>query len=70
MADNTKKKGALREYFKGVRTELKKVVWPTKKETVKYTEVVILVCAAFALFFWLLDTGCLLVLGKVLGITM
>ena len=70
MADNTKKKGALREYFKGVRTELKKVVWPTKNETVKYTEVVILVCAAFALFFWLLDTGCLLILGKVLGITM
>ena len=47
------------DYFKGVNSELKKVSWPTKKETYRYTLVVIAVCAAFALLFWLIDTGIL-----------
>ena len=72
MADTAAKakKGKFSEYFKGVRTELKKVVWPTKKELYKYTIVVLLVCAFFALFFWLLDTAFLAILEKVLNITM
>ena len=70
MAEKTKKESKLGAYFKGVKTELKKVVWPTKKEAVKYTEVVVVVCAIFAIFFWLLDTGCLAILEKVLNISM
>ena len=49
----------IRDYFKGVNSELKKVSWPTKKETYRYTLVVIAVCAAFALLFWVIDTGIL-----------
>ena len=60
MADTVvKKKGFFaraKDYFKGVGAELNKVAWPTKKETYKYTLVVIVVCAAFAILFWLLDT--------------
>ena len=26
-----KKRGSIKEYFKGVKLEMKKVVWPTKK---------------------------------------
>ena len=26
-----KKRGSMKEYFKGVKLEMKKVVWPTKK---------------------------------------
>ncbi len=70
VAKQPKKQGRLKEYFKGVRTELKKVVWPTRKELQRYTIVVLLVCAFFALFFWLLDTGFLAILEKVLKITM
>ena len=51
--------------FKGVKTELKKVIWPTKKETYKYTVVVLVVCALFALLFWILDTGILAILGAI-----
>ena len=65
-----KKKGRLSEYFHGVKTELKKVVWPTKKETYRYTVVVLVVCAFFALLFFLLDTGILTLLEQVLNITM
>ena len=67
VAAKTQKKGRLKEYFHGVKTELKKVVWPTKKETYKYTLVVIAVCAAFALLFWVLDTVILALLGLVVG---
>ena len=49
---------------------MKKVVWPTGNEVVSYTAVVIAVCCAFALMFWLIDTGVLAALRAVLGITM
>ena len=49
---------------------MKKVVWPTKKELVSYTAVVIVTCAVFALGFWLVDTGVLLALREVLNITL
>lgn len=57
-------------FWKGVRTELKKVVWPTKKELKNYTMVVILVCCAFALGFWVLDTIFLKLLEMVIGVTL
>ena len=70
MADvKAVKKNRLGEYLKGVKTELKKVVWPTKKETIRYTEIVIVVCAFFALLFWALDTGFLALLEAVLNIS-
>lgn len=54
-----KKKGRIKEYFKGVKLEMKKVVWPTKKEIGSFTAVVLVTCAAFALVFWAIDTGVL-----------
>ena len=68
--DTTKKKAGAGEYFKGVKLELKKVVWPTKKETTSYTAVVIVTCAIFALGFWLIDTGVLATLKAILGVTL
>ena len=68
--DTTKKKAGAGEYLKGVKLELKKVVWPTKKETTSYTAVVIVTCAIFALGFWLIDTGVLAALRAILGVTM
>ena len=70
MAETTAKKNGFVEYLKGVRAELKKVTWPTKQETVKLTAIVFVVCAAFAVFFWLIDTGCLALLEEALNITM
>ena len=70
MAMDEKKKLNFKEYFRGVRTEMKKVVWPTRSEVVSYTAVVIAVCAAFALIFWLIDTGILAALKAVLGVTL
>ena len=65
---NKKRKGGLKEYFKGVKTEMKKVVWPTKKELGSYTVVVLAACAFFALAFWIIDTGFLAILKELMGI--
>ncbi len=69
-ATKTKRSIRMKEYFKGIRSELKKVVWPTRKETYRYTGVVIVTCALFAFFFWILDTGFLKLLEVALNITL
>ena len=73
QAKNSKKatqKGSVKEYFKGIKLEMNKVVWPTKKELGSFTVVVLATCAVFALGFWLIDTGVLAALKAVLGITL
>ncbi len=68
MAETVAKKGffnRIKDYFKGVSSEMKKVAWPSKKDTFRYTLVVIVVCAAFALLFWLLDTIFISLLGLI-----
>ena len=63
-----KERTSVLEYFRGVRTEMKKVVWPTKKELGSYTAVVLVVCAFFALAFWAVYSGFLALLKAVLNI--
>lgn len=67
-AQQPKKKTSIKEYFKGIKIEMKKVVWPTKKELGSYTAVVVLTCAFFALAFWAIDSGFLALLKAVLNI--
>ncbi|MCD5410958.1 MAG: preprotein translocase subunit SecE [Clostridiales bacterium] len=44
------------KFFKGVKSELKKVHWPNRQELIKYTTVVIIGCALAIAFLWILDT--------------
>ncbi len=74
MADQAaakpKRTARIKEYFKGIRTEVKKVIWPTKKETYRHTGVVLATCALFAFFFWILDTAFLKLLEVVINLSM
>ena len=36
MAKEKKKRGKFGDYYKGVKTEMKKVVWPTKRSSLIY----------------------------------
>lgn len=45
----------IKSYFTGVRSELRKVNWPTRKELVNYTIVVLATCAVMTLVIWGLD---------------
>ena len=68
-SSSKEKKGPI-SYLIGVRQELKKVVWPDSKELGSSTAIVFIVCAFFAVAFWLVDTGFLALLREVLGITL
>ena len=45
------------EFIKDSYTEVRKVVWPTRKETVNTTLVVVAVAIVVAIFLWILDMG-------------
>ena len=66
---NKKPRISFKEYFKGIKTETKKVVWPTRKELVSYTGVVLLTCFEFGLGIWLVDSAFLAALKYVLNIS-
>ncbi|MCL2751483.1 MAG: preprotein translocase subunit SecE [Firmicutes bacterium] len=53
----TKKRGKVRRWFKDLFGELKKVSWPTLRETVKQTGVVIAVVLFFIVIVCLFDLG-------------
>lgn len=70
MAPPKRKRVSMGEYFRGIRSEVKKVVWPTRKELGAFTAVVLLTCAFFAIGFWAVDSAVLAALRAVLGITL
>lgn len=53
------------KWFKDLRIEFKKVVWPSKKTVVNNTAVVLAVVAASAVFVGLIDTGFLKLLSLI-----
>ena len=46
----------LSKWFRGMKSELKKVVWPTRSQVLNNTLVVIVVSAIFALVVGLIDS--------------
>lgn len=52
-----KKQGKISKWFKDLKIEFKKVVWPTKKTVANNTSVVVGVVAASAVLVGLLDMG-------------
>jgi preprotein translocase subunit SecE len=68
-AKNTNKgnRTGIREYFRGVKVEVKKVVWPTRKELILYTWTVLITCVVFSLGIWVVDNLFLQALKLALG---
>ena len=42
-------------FFKGIKVELKKVTWPSKKDILKYSIATLVFCIVVMVFFQLLD---------------
>lgn len=53
--DDKTKTSKVKSYFKGVKAELKKVNWPSKKELSNYTVVVLTTTLALTIVIWGLD---------------
>ena len=47
--------GAIARFFRELRSELKKVVWPTPKQVLKNTLIVVCCVIVVGIFIWLFD---------------
>lgn len=57
MAEAQKKSGSkIVKFFKEVKSEMKKVAWPSKKQVTNNTLIVMAVVVLVGLFIWILDT--------------
>jgi len=56
-----------RQFLAGSKVELKKVTWPTPKQTLASTSVVIIVVIIVSLFLGIVDFGLVKIVKLVLG---
>ena len=57
----------IKRFLKGARVELSKVTWPTPKEALASTSVVIVVVIIMSLFLGIVDLGLTKIIRLVLG---
>lgn len=66
-AASNKRISGIKDFINGVKVELKKVHWPTRRETMVYTGVVLSTVAVVSVLIWVLDSilskGLSLILG-------
>jgi preprotein translocase subunit SecE len=55
------------KFIQGSRIELRKVVWPTREETIQTTLVVLVFALIGGVFFWLLDLILLFATSRITG---
>ncbi len=55
-----------REFLREVGVEMKKVTWPTRKETIAGTGVVLVMTIVMAVFFLVVDTVLTAIVSRVL----
>jgi preprotein translocase subunit SecE len=58
---------AIRQFFLDARIEVRKVVWPSRQETIQTTLIVFAVVLAMGVFLWLVDMGLLAIVRRVTG---
>ena len=56
IAVTTERGGSLWQLVKGSRTEIRKVIWPTRQETTQTTVIVVIFVLIMALVLWALDS--------------
>ena len=65
--DAPKKQGRIGRWFKDLKQELKKVVWPSRKTVVNNSIIVFAAMLGFAAYTFLLDQGFLWLFQKAIG---
>ena len=58
---------ALWKFIQGSRVEMRKVVWPTREETLQTTLTVLVFALIMGVFFWLLDLSLLALTRRLTG---
>ena len=55
------------KFFKEIRMEMKKVVWPTRKQLINNTLIVLTACFAVGIVIWVADAGLTVLFSVVFG---
>ena len=66
MAEEKKKDRG--KWFREMKSELKKVVWPTGKDTAKNTGTVLLCSLIVGAFIWIFDAVAVLAVNTLIGL--
>lgn len=53
--------------FRDARSEIRRVIWPTRQETIQTTWIVLILIVIFALILWLLDSGLSFLVQGIIG---
>ncbi len=67
MVVQTQKGRAAWDLMKDARGEIRRVVWPTRQETLQTTMIVLVLVLVFSLILWLLDSGLSWLVSSVIG---
>jgi len=67
IALQTNKGRSIWGFFHGAQIEVRKVVWPTRQETVQTTLIVVLVVILISIILWLLDMFLGWTIGSLMG---
>lgn len=65
MAENTVEKKEKGSFFKNLKIEFKKIIWPEKKDVAKKTVLIIVVTIILGVLIRLLDTGIQALIGLI-----
>ena len=68
MAEEVKKKRSRGQWFREMKSELKKVVWPDRKTVMKNTGTVLLCSLAIGVCIWIFDAVARLAISTLLGL--
>lgn len=55
MSETTVEKAKKKSWFKGLKAEFKKIIWPDKKTLVKQTVAVIVCSVCLGILIWMID---------------
>ena len=55
MSETTVEKAKKKSWFKGLKAEFKKIIWPDKKTLVKQTVAVIVCSICLGILIWMVD---------------
>lgn len=67
MTSNVAEKAPKRSWFKGLKSEFKKIVWPGKEDLTKQSIAVVIVTVLLGIIIYLLDYVIELGIGIILG---
>jgi len=67
-AKDPSQKGSLGRFLKGVKSELGKVNWPTRKELMSYVGIVLGMCLILSVLLGIFDSACHKLIETIFGV--